>query len=141
MSWQPPSSFRVVGYAVLSLHAILEDNTVFAGRHLLLEFWGAKNISDLHIIEKALTDAVKACGATLLQIKLHHFTPYGGISGVAIVMESHLTIHSWPEFNYAAIDIFLCGDRDPYKAIPVLKEIFQPAKVDILEFKRGMVEK
>ncbi len=112
----------------------------YAGSHLLLEFWGAKNLDDLELVEDTFRRAVEACGATLLGMKFHHFSPYGGISGVAIVMESHLTIHSWPELSYAAIDIFLCGGLDPYKAVPVLKDAFQPEKVQVIELKRGMMD-
>ncbi len=115
------------------------NGLTYAGVHLLLEFYGAKNLDDLELVEKTFQKAVEACGATLLGMKFHHFSPYGGISGVAIVMESHLTIHSWPELRYAAIDIFLCGDVDPYKAVPIFKEAFQPEKIQIIEFKRGMM--
>ncbi len=111
----------------------------YAGVHLLLEFWGAKNLDDISVVEEAFRRAVADCGATLLGMKFHHFSPYGGISGVAIVMESHLTIHSWPELGYAAIDIFLCGGVDPYKAIPALKEAFEPERTQIVELKRGIM--
>ncbi len=116
------------------------NGLTYAGVHLLLEFWGAKNLDDLELVEETFRKAVEACGATLLSMKFHHFSPYGGISGVAIVMESHLTIHSWPELGYAAIDIFLCGGVDPYKALPVLKEAFQPERVQVMELKRGMMD-
>ncbi len=116
-----------------------QSGVTYAGTHLLLEFWGAKHLDNLEIVEDAFRRAVEACGATLLSIKLHHFSPYGGISGVAIVMESHLTIHSWPEFGYAAIDVFLCGGVNPYKAVSVLKQVFQPEKMQVIELKRGMM--
>lgn len=109
----------------------------YAGTHLLLEFWGAKNIDSVRIIKKALTEAVRACQATLLKVELHKFSPQG-VSGVAMIAESHISIHSWPEYQYLAIDIFMCGDKDPYKAIDVLKKIFQPKKVDVIEMKRGV---
>lgn len=111
----------------------------YAGVHLLIEFYGAKDLDNLQLVEETFQEAVMACGATLLGMKFHHFSPYGGISGVAIVMESHLTIHSWPELGYAAIDIFLCGGLDAYRAIPVLKRAFQPERVQIIELKRGMM--
>ncbi len=112
----------------------------YAGIHLLLDFWGARNLQDIDFVEKAFRDAIDACGATLLQIKFHHFSPYGGISGVAIVKESHLSIHTWPEYDYAAIDIFVCGDINPYTAIPVLKKYFSPSKVQIMDVKRGIFD-
>ncbi|HDN85749.1 MAG: adenosylmethionine decarboxylase [Candidatus Omnitrophota bacterium] len=110
----------------------------FAGTHLIVELWKAKNLSSLSTIKKILKDAVKACGATLLKIDLHKFSPYGGISGVAIIKESHLSIHSWPEYGYAAIDIFVCGTVNPYKAIPVIKEGFETNDIQVVEVKRGI---
>ena len=79
-----------------------------------------------------------ACGATLLKLHTHVFTPYDGISGVAVLMESHIAIHTWPELEYAAVDIFVCGNVDPYKAVPVFKEAFRSDNVQVLELKRGI---
>ncbi|MCK4810327.1 MAG: adenosylmethionine decarboxylase [Candidatus Omnitrophica bacterium] len=110
----------------------------FAGIHLIVEVWKAKNLSSLPKIRKILKDAVKACGATLLKIDLHKFSPYGGISGVALIAESHLSIHSWPEYQYAALDIFVCGEVNPYNAIPVIKKGFETEKIQIVEVKRGI---
>jgi S-adenosylmethionine decarboxylase len=110
----------------------------YAGVHLIVELWEAKNLSSLTKIRKTLKDAIKACGATLLKIDLHKFSPYGGISGMAIIAESHLSIHSWPEYGYAALDIFVCGTVDPYKAIPILKKGFETENIQIVEFKRGI---
>jgi S-adenosylmethionine decarboxylase len=109
-----------------------------AGTHLVVELWNGRNFSSLGKIKKILEKAVNACEAKLLKIDLHKFTPYGGISGVAIIQESHISIHSWPEYKYAAIDIFVCGEVNPYKAIPVLKEGFQPKDIQIVELKRGV---
>lgn len=111
----------------------------FAGTHLLLEFWNARNLDDIEVGRRALTDAVAAAGCTLLNISLHHFSPYGGFSGVAVLSESHISIHTWPELKYAALDIFTCGDADPHKAVPVLKEAFQPEHVQLSEHRRGMM--
>jgi S-adenosylmethionine decarboxylase len=112
----------------------------YAGTHLLLELWGAENVTSLEKVKKALIESVNACGATLLEIKLHRFSPNQGISGIAIIKESHISIHTWPEFGYVAIDIFVCGEVNPYKAIPVLKKIFKPKKMQLLELKRGILE-
>ena len=111
----------------------------YAGTHLLLEFWGARNLDSLRQVEKALSNAVKACGATLLEMSLHRFSPYGGVSGVAVIKESHLSIHTWPEFAYAALDIFTCGDVDPHTAVPALRKVFQPKQVQVVEHRRGMM--
>jgi len=110
----------------------------YAGVHLIVELWDAKNLTSLALIRKALKDAVTACQATLLKIDLHQFSPSGGISGVAIIQESHISIHTWPEYKYAALDIFVCGEVDPYKAIPLLKERFKPKRIQVAELKRGI---
>ena len=111
----------------------------YAGTHLLLEFRDARNLDNIEVGRRALTDAVTAAGATLLDISLHHFSPYGGFSGVAVLMESHISIHTWPELSYAAIDVFTCGSADPYKAIPVLKTAFEPENIQISEHRRGVM--
>ena len=110
----------------------------FAGRHLLLDLWEAKGLDQVPLVEQALKDAVQACGATLLELRLHTFSPTGGISGVAIVSESHISIHTWPEWGYAALDVFLCGTCDPHDAIPVFKKAFQPGRIQMMESIRGI---
>ncbi len=111
----------------------------YAGIHLIIELWEASNLSSLPKIKKALEECVEACRATLLKIDLHKFSPHGGISGIGIIKESHISIHSWPEYKYAGVDIFVCGNVDPYKAIPVLKKRFKPGKIQIMEIKRGIL--
>lgn len=118
----------------------VERNGVkFAGSHLLLDLWGAKNLDDPAFIERAFRKAVDISGATLLHIHMHHFSPYGGVSGVAVLAESHISIHTWPERDFAAIDIFMCGACDPYDTIPVFKEAFHATTVTMNEAKRGLV--
>lgn len=114
------------------------DGMRFAGTHLLLDLWGATRLDDIAVVDGALRAAVAATGATLIDIKLHHFTPNGGVTGVAILSESHISVHSWPERGYAAFDIFVCGAADPYKAIPVLQDVFRPEQVVVSEQKRGI---
>ncbi|MBB4284522.1 adenosylmethionine decarboxylase [Roseospira goensis] len=118
---------------------IERDGVRFAGTHLLVDLWGASGLDDLDRTERALTDAARAAGATLLHTHLHHFTPNGGISGVLVLAESHISIHTWPERSYAALDIFMCGAADPYKSIPVLRAAFTPETVTLAENKRGLV--
>ncbi len=115
------------------------DGLVFAGSHIIVDLWGAQGLTDVAFIEAALRKAITASKATLLHIHLHQFGPNEGISGVAVLAESHISIHTWPEREFAAIDIFMCGGADPAKAIPVLKEAFQPTNVSIGEYKRGVV--
>lgn len=110
----------------------------YAGTHLIIELWNAKNLSSLPKIRKSLKDSVKAIGANLLNISLHKFSPSGGVSGVAVISESHISVHTWPEYNYAALDIFVCGQVNPYKAIGILKEQYQTSNIQISEIKRGI---
>ena len=112
----------------------------YAGKHLIVELWGAKNIASEENTKEVLKNAVRACKATLLHVYAHAFSPYNGISAVAILKESHISVHSWPEFNYAAADIFVCGDIDPYLAVPILKEGFSAKEVQVIEFKRGIFD-
>ncbi|MDI3418011.1 adenosylmethionine decarboxylase [Streptomyces luteolus] len=109
----------------------------YAGIHITLDMWGAESLDDEVIVSNAMRDAVEACGATLLELKLHRFAPQG-LTGVAVLSESHLSIHCWPETGYAAIDVFTCGDSDPRKAIPVLRKAFNPDHVQVAELKRGI---
>jgi S-adenosylmethionine decarboxylase len=112
----------------------------YAGRHLILDLWGGKGLDDLGRMERTLRDAVTASGATLLHIHLHHFTPNDGISGVAVLAESHISVHTWPERDYAAFDIFMCGDALPEKAVEVIKNAFQPERTDLHSLLRGRVD-
>ena len=120
-------------------HFITRNGVTFAGSHLIIDLWEAEGLNDKDRIEKALRDAVKAAGATLLHIHLHVFAPEGGISGVAVLAESHISVHTWPERGYAAFDVFMCGDAEPRKALAVLKDAFDPKRVVLGEHKRGVL--
>jgi S-adenosylmethionine decarboxylase len=114
------------------------DGLCFAGTHLLIDLDGAEHLDDLEVVESALRRSAEIAGATILNVDLHHFEPNGGISGVVVLAESHISIHTWPERKFAALDIFMCGECDPYRAIPVLKEAFGPTAVQLTEQKRGL---
>jgi S-adenosylmethionine decarboxylase len=120
-------------------HFVERDGMRFAGTHLIVDLWQATNLDDLPRVEQALRDATERAGATLLNIDLHHFTPNGGISGVAVLAESHISIHTWPELSYAAVDVFMCGAAQPHKAIEVLRGAFMPGLVTLAEHKRGVI--
>ncbi|MDZ7260870.1 MAG: adenosylmethionine decarboxylase [candidate division KSB1 bacterium] len=108
------------------------------GRHLILEFWGCKNLDSPEIAEEALTTAALESGATLLNVRTHRFEPHG-VSGIAVIAESHISIHTWPELGYAAVDIFTCGEHvNPYQASEVLKRYFKPDHNHALEIIRGI---
>ena len=109
----------------------------YAGTHLIVDLVKAERLDDLAHIEATLRRCVEVAGATLLHIHLHHFTPNGGVSGVAVLAESHISIHSWPEHGYAALDIFMCGETRPHEAIEVIRESFRPERVVVTEHLRG----
>ncbi|MGQ9366346.1 adenosylmethionine decarboxylase [Azospirillum sp. ST 5-10] len=113
------------------------DGKVFAGTHLIVDLWDAVRLDELDHVRQTLVEAVRVAGATLLHIHLHHFTPNGGVSGVAVLAESHISIHTWPERGYAALDIFMCGDAEPRNAIPVLERAFRPGSITCDELLRG----
>ncbi|MFM1814724.1 MAG: S-adenosylmethionine decarboxylase proenzyme [Pseudomonadota bacterium] len=116
---------------------IERDGVRYAGNHLIIDLFGAKRLDDLKHIERTLKRCVEVAGATLLHIHLHHFTPNGGVSGVAVLSESHISIHSWPEANYAALDVFMCGDANPHLTVDVLREAFRARNVVVKTHQRG----
>ena len=118
---------------------VQRDGMTFAGTHLLVDLWDASNLADPALIDAALREAAAMAGATILHSHFHHFTPNGGVSGVVVLAESHISIHTWPERGFAAVDIFMCGVCDPGKAIPVLERTFNPARIDLIEQLRGRV--
>lgn len=118
---------------------VSRDGLKFAGAHLLLDLWGAANLTDPDAIERALVAAAEAANATILHVHLHQFSPDGGVSGVLVLAESHISIHTWPERAFAAIDIFMCGACDPYLSVPVLKAAFRPRTIQLSEQRRGLI--
>ncbi len=115
------------------------DGMRFAGTHLLIDLWDATNLADPDHIDRELCKAAVTAGATILHSHFHHFSPNGGVSGVVVLAESHISIHTWPERDFAAVDIFMCGDCDPHLSIPVLRDAFRPGRVDVEEKRRGRV--
>lgn len=109
----------------------------YAGTHLIAEFWQGKEIESPKELKKILLNAAKEAKNTPLKTVIHKFHPRG-ITGIVLLAESHIALHSWPEFDYLAIDIYTCGCGSmPRKALVYLKKIFQPKKVEIKELKRG----
>ncbi|MDH3466576.1 MAG: adenosylmethionine decarboxylase [Gammaproteobacteria bacterium] len=121
-------------------HFVERDGMRVAGMHLLADFWDAQHLGELDYVEQALRRAVIAARATLLHIHLHHFTPNGGVSGVAVLAESHISVHTWPEISFAAFDVFMCGDAVPERAIDVLCEAFLPQRMELKEQPRGVIK-
>ena len=119
-------------------HFVERDGVRFAGVHLTLDFWGGRHLDDLDRMEAALRECVARCRATLLHIHLHRFSPSGGISGVAVLAESHLSVHTWPERGFAAFDVFMCGKARAEEAVSVLMRVFAPQNIQITENLRGI---
>lgn len=111
----------------------------YAGSHLILDLWDAEHLDDAEVIEMAFRRAIKEAGATLLHMHFHEFSDNGGISGVAVLAESHMSIHTWPERAYAAVDIFMCGAAEPHKAVPILKHAFKAGRISLSEQMRGVL--
>jgi len=110
---------------------------VAPGHHLLVDLWGCSNLQDLELIRTVLQDAATSCGATVLDINLHGFGEGAGVTGVAILAESHISIHTWPETGYAAIDVFMCGSCDPSHSLPVFEAAFLPGRSHVTRCQRG----
>ena len=115
---------------------IERDGVRFAGTHLIVDLFGARRLDDITHIRRTLKRCVEVAGATLLHIHLHHFQP-SGVSGVAVLAESHISIHTWPEAGYAALDVFMCGSANPDACVPVLREAFAAKEVVVDELLRG----
>ena len=104
------------------------------------EYIAANFADDVAFMEDALRDAAEAADATVLHIHVHEFGGEGGVSGVAVLAESHISVHTWPELEYAAFDVFMCGNCRPEIALSVLEDRFAPARKTVSESIRGLVE-
>ncbi|HEX2891629.1 adenosylmethionine decarboxylase [Vineibacter terrae] len=116
---------------------IEKDGITCAGTHLIIDLFDACRLDDIDLVARTLIDCVDVAGATLLHMHLHPFEPNGGISGVAVLAESHISIHSWPERGYAALDAFMCGNARPERCVDVLRAAFTPQRVNVQEILRG----
>lgn len=110
--------------------------TADTGTHVIVDLHGAGNIDNEEIVREAIAEIVCATGATLLHQYFHRFEPHG-ITGMACLAESHISVHTWPESGFAAFDIYMCGTARPERAIPILKTYFQPERVETRSIQRG----
>ena len=116
---------------------------IHLGRHVLAEFFECdpNTLNNIDKVEKYMMEAALECGATIVQKCFHMFNPYG-VSGVVIISESHLAIHTWPELGYAAVDLFTCGPKcDPKVAYEFLKKKFSSKNANFTELKRGIIKR
>jgi S-adenosylmethionine decarboxylase proenzyme len=112
------------------------------GRHLLLELkiCNEEVLNDLDFLRRCLNEAAVESGATVVGESFYHFSPHG-VSGVVNIAESHISIHTWPEFKYAAVDVFTCGDDvDPEKAARMITEKLGAQSHSLIELRRGIME-
>ncbi|MDB9528592.1 polyamine aminopropyltransferase [Oscillatoria sp. CS-180] len=112
------------------------------GRHILVEFHGCSGeiLNDVPHIESSMLKAAKESGATIISSVFHHFSPFG-VSGVVVIQESHLAIHTWPEYRYAAVDLFTCGySVNPWTSYEILKAEFEAHHGSAVELNRGQLE-
>lgn len=113
------------------------------GRHLIVEYTGCDHgiLNDAAYLEENLLEAVRKSGATIVRSVFHRYAPQG-VSGVVVIAESHMSIHTWPEYGYAAVDFFTCGQTvDPYLANDHLKVSLKCAQANVSEIKRGIPSK
>lgn len=110
------------------------------GNHILVEFMNCdpQIMNDVAGIERDMVAAAQHAGATVINSTFHHFSPFG-VSGVVVIQESHLAIHTWPEYGYAAVDLFTCGEMDAWISFDMLKDCFKAKTYSALEMKRGSV--
>jgi S-adenosylmethionine decarboxylase len=112
------------------------------GRHFIFELFGCDKavLDNLPGIESAMVVAAEAAGAMVVGKVFHKFSPQG-VTGVVIIAESHISIHTWPELGYAAVDIFTCSNRTkPMRAFDVISSLLKPSTTSVVEVKRGMME-
>jgi S-adenosylmethionine decarboxylase len=120
-------------------HFAEENGCLYAGNHYLIDMWGCIFLENDNKIKELLISAAEVAGATILHAHTHHFGEGQGVSGVIVLAESHISVHTWPERNFAAFDIFMCGNTDPDLSLEFLKRKFKPNKVSIKKIKRGLI--
>ncbi len=113
------------------------ENRYAPGLHLLIDYFGVALLTDKAALQDAMTGAAAAAGARVLSAHFHQFPDRAGITGVVLLAESHISIHTWPELSYAAIDIFMCGDTDAHKAADHLRSTLTPERVTLREVQRN----
>ncbi len=113
------------------------------GRHVLIEYFNCdkEKLQNTKLVEELMNEAARRAGATIVESAFHTFNPYG-VSGAVIISESHLTIHTWPEYGYASVDVYTCGDTvDPWLGFKYLEEELEATHSESIEVPRGMTDK
>ena len=120
-------------------HFIVEHNQIYAGSHLIIDLWNTRFDNKINTLKRIIKKSILIANATMLHIHLHRFGKEEGISGVAILAESHISVHTWPERDYIAFDIFMCGDTKPEEAAQYLIDTLKPKKNKIKSLRRGVI--
>jgi len=120
-------------------HLVYVDGKIYAGMHYLVDMWGICNEESTNKINDLLLRAARAAKATVLYQHAYHFGEGLGISAIALLAESHISVHTWPEKSYAAFDIFMCGKTDPNLSLNLLKNELKPKKIEVKKIKRGLM--
>ncbi len=106
------------------------------GNHLTVDLFGGQGLNDLEHIEDTLRRCARLAGGEPLHVHLHRFTPNGGVSGVVVLADSHISFHSWPEAGYAALDVFMRGKTETQACVDLLQAAFEPRKVAVKAARR-----
>ena len=110
-----------------------------SGTHLIADLHGIdrKKLADASAIEELLKQGALAAGAHIVYSHFHPFGQDQGVTGVVLLAESHISIHTWPEFEFAAVDIFMCGHAQPHRALDYIRESLKPDAVNVRDIARG----
>jgi S-adenosylmethionine decarboxylase len=133
----------VLGILSYDIYCSKEDGDLYAlGRHLLVELKECNSslLDNLEFLQETLHSAAVRCGATVVGDSFYHFSPQG-VSGVVNIAESHISIHTWPECGYAAVDVFTCGERvKPEEAARYIKQAVEAGDCSVIELRRGLLQ-
>jgi S-adenosylmethionine decarboxylase len=117
------------------------SQTITIGRHLIIELSNASRLDEKQRILEVISAIADVIGATKLRSVIHDFGEGHGITGLLLLAESHISIHTWPEHEYAAVDIFMCGQGDIYRSVTVLESYFPEADIEHRLLTRGVGQK
>lgn len=111
------------------------------GRHTIVEIWGINHnlLRDHEMLKQLFIESCIEAGATVLHSHFHKFGEDGGITGVVVLAESHASVHTWPEYGYAAVDVFMCGNCDPRIAVENIRKKLNGEVIDCITLQRGIL--
>jgi S-adenosylmethionine decarboxylase len=136
------SSLSFVSTPVMRYRIAMEPlSPHLPGTHLLIDFYGAAHLTNAREIEASMRSAAMAAEATVIAAHFHSFSGQCGVTGMLLLAESHISIHTWPELEYAAIDIFMCGDADAHAARLALEKAMAPTRVDVMTVPRRRAQR